>query len=531
MARDRTIYRCSACGAMEPKWAGRCSACGAWNELVEEHASPHRPVEADERTGPRVRPRPIAEVDTGRWHPAPTHVAELDRVLAGGLVPGSVTVLGGEPGIGKSTLLLQALAGLAKDGQPLPLRHAPRSRPSRCGCGPSGSGRCRPTCGWCRRRRCPRSSTTWPPSSPTCWRSTRSRRCYDPALASAPGSVAQVRECAHRLVRLAKDRGLATVLVGHVTKDGGLAGPRVLEHLVDTVLAFEGERHHALRLLRAAKHRFGSTDEPRAVRDDRCRARRRPRPVGPVPRRPAPRASPGPWSRRCSTGTGPLLVEVQALVTRHHLPTPRRSAQGLDGGRLALVLAVLGTPRPGPFTRARRPHGGGRRGERHRAGRRPGPGPRAAVGPHRACRCPTTSSPAERSGWAASCARCTRPRAAWPRRPAWASGGPWCRPALRRPCPGIEVLRAATLAEAVATGRCCRGPGATCSRPAHPEVVAQARRCTSTTTIRRWRPAAAPSSSPRSASWRRARRCGPASTASSRPRWAAWSWWATGPRC
>jgi DNA repair protein RadA/Sms len=163
---------------------------------------------------------------------------------------------------------------------------------------------------------------------------------YDPALPSAPGSVAQVRECAHRLVRASKDRGMASVLVGHVTKEGGLAGPRVLEHLVDTVLSFEGERHHALRLLRAVKHRFGSTDELGlfAMTDAGLDGVPDPSALFLADRRPG---TPGSVVAPVLDGHRPLLVEVQALTVKSNIPTPRRSAQGLDGGRLALVLAVL----------------------------------------------------------------------------------------------------------------------------------------------------------------------------------------------
>jgi len=348
MARDRTIYRCSACGGMEPKWAGRCSACGAWNELVEERAAPERRSQADGRTGPRVGPRPIAEVDTDRWHPAPTHVAELDRVLAGGLVPGSTAVLGGEPGIGKSTLLLQALAGLAKDGHRCLYVSAEESaeqvrlRAERLGALPPNL--------WL-------VSTTAVPEvledvaavAPDVLAIDSIQTVYDPALASAPGSVAQVRECAHRLARLAKDRSLATMVVGHVTKEGGLAGPRVLEHLVDTVLSFEGERHHALRLLRATKHRFGSTEGLGlfAMTDAGLEGVPDPSALFLADRRPG---TPGSVVAPVLDGHRPLLVEVQALVTATTASMPRRAAQGLDGGRLALVLAVLGRHVTGPFT-------------------------------------------------------------------------------------------------------------------------------------------------------------------------------------
>lgn len=343
MARPRTIYRCSECGAAEPKWAGRCPGCEAWNSLVEEierSAVAGRDVLLGGGAGPSTSVAlPIAEVDMEAWAPSATHLSELDRVLQGGLVPGSVTLLGGEPGIGKSTLLLQALAGLAKDGRRCLYVAAEESaqqvrlRADRLGALP-------PNLWLVADTALPHVIEHIDAVRPDVVAIDSIQTVYDPLLSSAPGSVAQVRECAHRLVRISKDRGVASVLVGHVTKDGSLAGPRVLEHLVDTVLSFEGERHHALRLLRAVKHRFGSIDElglfemtdmglagvpdPSAL----FLADRRPGTAGSVV---AP----------VLDGHRPLLVEVQALAVASHLPSPRRSAQGLDGGRLALVLAVL----------------------------------------------------------------------------------------------------------------------------------------------------------------------------------------------
>jgi DNA repair protein RadA/Sms len=324
---------------VEPKWAGRCAACEAWNSLVEEIERPttSSPAAAMAPTG--APPRPIAEVDIEAWAPSATHLGELDRVLQGGLVPGSVTLIGGEPGIGKSTLLLQALAGLAKDGRRCLYVTAEESaqqvrlRAERLGALP-------PNLWLVAETSMPHLLAHIDAVQPDVVAVDSIQTVFEPELSSAPGSVAQVRECAHRLVRASKERAMASMLVGHVTKDGGLAGPRVLEHLVDTVLSFEGERHHALRLLRATKHRFGSTDElglfamtgsgldgvpdPSAL----FLADRRPGTAGSVV---AP----------VLDGHRPLLVEVQALVVKSHIPTPRRSAQGLDSGRLALVLAVL----------------------------------------------------------------------------------------------------------------------------------------------------------------------------------------------
>lgn len=338
MARAKTIYRCSQCGAGEPKWTGRCTGCEAWNTLVEEVVPATSP--AAEAIGPTVAtPLPIAEVDTAAWAPAATRVGELDRVLQGGVVPGSVTVLGGEPGIGKSTLLLQALAGLAKAGRRCLYVTAEESaqqvrlRAERLGALP-------PNLWLVADTALPHLLAHIESVAPDVVAIDSIQAVFEPSLSSAPGSVAQVRECAHRLVRISKERAMASVLVGHVTKDGALAGPRALEHLVDTVLSFEGERHHALRLLRAVKHRYGSTDELGLfeMTDSGLSGVPDPSALFLADRRPG---TPGSIVAPVLDGHRPLLVEVQALVAKSAIPTPRRSAQGLDSGRLALVLAVL----------------------------------------------------------------------------------------------------------------------------------------------------------------------------------------------
>ena len=337
MAKAKTTYRCGECGATEPKWTGRCSGCEGWNTLVEELVEPAAVISA---AGPAAAvPMPIAEVNTEAWAPAATQVGELDRVLQGGLVPGSVTVLGGEPGIGKSTLLLQALAGLAKSGLRCLYVTAEESaqqvrlRAERLGTLP-------PNLWLVSDTALPHVLGHIASVQPDVVAIDSIQTVYEPSLSSAPGSVAQVRECAHRLVRVSKERAMASILVGHVTKDGALAGPRVLEHLVDTVLSFEGERHHALRLLRAVKHRFGSTDELGlfAMTGDGLAGVPDPSALFLADRRPG---TPGSIVAPVLDGHRPLLVEVQALVSPSQIPTPRRSAQGLDSGRLALILAVL----------------------------------------------------------------------------------------------------------------------------------------------------------------------------------------------
>ena len=339
MARLRTVYNCGDCGASHYKWAGKCDSCGAWNTLVEDVEDPnsHTTLAAGMALIPPGEAQPIGKLDASVGQPLSTGISELDRVLDGGLVPGSVTLLGGEPGIGKSTLLLQLLASwptrslyvtAEESAQQVRLRaerlHAVRDN-------------------------------LWLVSEPSLTNIIAAldkvqpellvidsiQAVADPALGSAPGSVVQVRGCAHRLVQEAKRRNIPTILVGHVTKDGGLAGPRVLEHVVDTVLSFEGERHHALRILRAVKHRFGSTNELGLFEMTELGL------VG-VPdasqmfladRRPG---TPGSVVVPTLEGQRPLLVEVQALTNAMsgNVP-PRRSAQGLDPGRLAMLLAVL----------------------------------------------------------------------------------------------------------------------------------------------------------------------------------------------
>jgi DNA repair protein RadA/Sms len=336
MAKVKAVFRCAACGGEAAKWLGRCPCCGEWGSLVEEPDGPRGGYLLVAPPGPAV---PIAEIDAGDGSPRPTGVGELDRVLGGGLVPGSVTLLGGEPGIGKSSLLLQAAASVAATGARCLYVTAEEStqqvrlRAERLGA---------------------LAARLWLAADtsiahvlahvdevgPDLLVVDSIQTVCDPDVGSAPGSVAQVRECAARLVAEAKQRGLAVVLVGHVTKDGALAGPRVLEHVVDTVLAFEGDRHHALRLLRAVKHRFGGTAELGLFEMTESGlvgvpdgsglflADRRAGVTGSVV---APTLE----------GQRPLLVEVQALVASSPLASPRRSAQGVDPGRLALLLAVL----------------------------------------------------------------------------------------------------------------------------------------------------------------------------------------------
>jgi DNA repair protein RadA/Sms len=339
MAKPRAVFRCSECGATAPKWVGRCPGCEEWNSLIEELDVPAS-ASAAALLGPSDRPVPISEVDVDEWATRATGIGELDRVLGGGLVPGSVTLVGGEPGIGKSTLLLQAVASIAADGAKVLYISAEESK-QQVRMRAERLGSLRPSLWLASETSLPHILDFVEEVQPEVLVVDSIQTVHHPDIGSAPGSVAQVRECAARLVGAAKAGGLAVVLVGHVTKEGGLAGPRVLEHVVDTVLAFEGERHHALRLLRASKHRFGATDQLGLFEMTDAGL------VGvPDPSRLflADRRKGVSGSVVVSTMEGhrPLLVEVQALVTPSRLASPRRSAQGLDAGRLSLLLAVLG---------------------------------------------------------------------------------------------------------------------------------------------------------------------------------------------
>ena len=339
MAKDKTAFRCRECGATAPRWEGRCHACGDWNTLVEEAQRA-----AKQRVEPLERPVSVVDVPLASGAHRSTHIDELDRVLGGGLVPGSVTLLGGEPGIGKSTLLLQMLTSLARAG-------------ARCllVCGEESAAQV--------RLRAERLDAIVPnlwlvadpevqavvahvqELEPDVLAVDSVQTLADVDLPAAPGSVTQVTECSHRLVRLAKDRAMATVLVGHVTKEGTLAGPRVLEHAVDTVLSFDGDRHHALRLLRAVKHRFGATGEIGLFEmgDGGLTTVADPAALLLADRQ---HGVAGCVVTPVLEGARVLLVEVQGLVSS--IPkdaevkiSPVRSTQGLDPKRLAVLLAVL----------------------------------------------------------------------------------------------------------------------------------------------------------------------------------------------
>jgi DNA repair protein RadA/Sms len=345
MARATSIHVCSDCGHETPRWRGQCPGCGAWNTLVEEAVA--RPVARGRRGvggGGPVAPVALGDVRAEAVTRLSTGIGELDRVLGGGVVPGSLVLIGGSPGIGKSTLTTMALANLVAGGRRTLYVSAEESaaqiklRAERLA--PAAGGR--------------RAALEIPVIAETdlgtvlaTLERERPEVCvidsvqtlHSTSLSGAPGSVGQVREVAGEIMRVAKTHAIAVLLVGHVTKEGALAGPRVLEHLVDCVLQFEGERERTYRTLRALKNRFGSTSEAGVfemrqdglveVLDASARF------VGEATR------APGSVVLAAMEGSRPLLVEVQALVSESDLEIPRRVVSGIDRNRLALVLAVL----------------------------------------------------------------------------------------------------------------------------------------------------------------------------------------------
>lgn len=339
MARARSVYRCTECGHDHPKWSGRCEGCGAWNSVAEEPLVLATAPRARAATRPATAARRLGEVAADRLVRWSTAMPELDFVLGGGLVPGSMTLIGGEPGIGKSTLLLQAAARLEGTGhrtlyasgeesvEQLRMR-ADRLEEDAAAVLVAGETRLEAIIDLARAE------------------ATRVlvldsiQTVYTDLLESAPGSVGQVRECAARLMRFAKESGTAVIVVGHVTKGGGIAGPKTLEHIVDTVLYFEGEASLDYRLLRATKNRYGSVDELGVFSMTGHGLVAVPNPSAVFL---AARATgtAGSAVTALMEGTRPVLVEVQALAAPSGYGTPQRVATGLDPKRLAVILAVL----------------------------------------------------------------------------------------------------------------------------------------------------------------------------------------------
>ena len=343
MAKPKLLYSCTECGAQLPKWAGQCPECGAWNSLVEVTALPSKGERSGRFAGYAgdaavATVQPLAEVAPDEVIRIPTGVAEFDRVLGGGLVPASVTLIGGDPGVGKSTLLLQTLVSLGKTlktlyvtGEESPEQVSLRAHRLNLS---AGDLRLLP------ETRVEAILAAAQEERPQVMVIDSIQTMYTELLQSAPGSVAQVRESAAQLVRYAKQTGTALFLVGHVTKEGALAGPRVLEHMVDTVLYFEGEGGSSFRVVRAIKNRFGAVNELGvfAMTERGLREVANPSAIF-LSRHEA--AVSGSAVMVTWEGSRPLLVEVQALVDESHLANPRRVTVGLEHNRLAMLLAVL----------------------------------------------------------------------------------------------------------------------------------------------------------------------------------------------
>lgn len=339
--RTRTIFRCSECGADFPKWQGKCDACGEWNTLVEEIiARSPRPsrVSAGAARPPSVAPTRIGEVQSARTSRVSSGLDELDFVLGGGLVPGSMILVGGEPGIGKSTLLLQVAGALAERSHEVLYVSGEESalqiklRAERLNAGERVSLFC--------ATELEDILATAGESAPSVVVVDSIQTVATADLEGAPGNVGQVRECAARLMRFAKSSGAAVIVVGHVTKGGGIAGPKTLEHIVDTVLYFEGEGSADHRVLRATKNRFGSVDEIGVFRMTEQGLIGVGNPSALFLGDREGRAS-GSATAALIEGTRPVLVEVQALAARAGFGTPQRVSTGFDSRRLALLLAVL----------------------------------------------------------------------------------------------------------------------------------------------------------------------------------------------
>jgi DNA repair protein RadA/Sms len=341
MAKAKSVYACTECGGQSLKWQGQCPACGAWNTLVESAiATPAKHRFA--AVAPGAALQKLAEVSAREAPRFSSGIGELDRVLGGGLVPGQVVLIGGDPGVGKSTLLLQALSKMVTEmsgelsalyvsGEESAEQVALRAQRLQLDCEKLDV---------LAEIQLERILEALAGAKPRVAVIDSIQTLYTEALSSAPGSVAQVRECVAQLARAAKQSGTAMIQVGHVTKEGALAGPRVVEHIVDTVLYFEGDTHQSFRLVRAFKNRFGPVNELGvfAMTDKGLRGVANPSALFLSQHR-------GEAAGSCimvtQEGTRPLLVEIQALVDAAHSPNPRRLAVGIEQNRLAMLLAVL----------------------------------------------------------------------------------------------------------------------------------------------------------------------------------------------
>ena len=337
MSKAKTIYTCTECGATAPKWQGQCPGCNVWNTLVETVEEKASPAARFQSLAPAAKLQVLSEIEAREADRIPTGIGEFDRALGGGLVGGGVVLIGGDPGIGKSTLLLQALAGLSaahrvlyvsgeESGEQVALRARRLSLETQ-------------RLQLLAEINLEKILAALQAEKPQVAVIDSIQTLWSDQLSSAPGSVAQVRECAAQLTRLAKTTGICVILVGHVTKEGALAGPRVLEHIVDTVLYFEGDTHSSFRLIRAFKNRFGAVNELGVFAMTERGLKGVSNPSAMFLSQHG-QAVPGSCVMVTQEGTRPLLVEVQALVDQSH-GNPRRLTVGLEAQRLAMLLAVL----------------------------------------------------------------------------------------------------------------------------------------------------------------------------------------------
>ena len=347
MARKKTLFRCQECGHEAAKWLGRCPDCGAWNSFVEE-AKPTKTHEAHENRSFRVpqtvsssaqRAIPLSEVPSSATDRKSTQISELDRVLGGGLVPGSLVLVGGDPGIGKSTLLLQALGKIPSSSQSA-LYISGEESPQQVKLRANRLGIRGENIRLLAETRADLIAQAIEKDPPAVVVVDSIQTVYDPKISSAPGSVSQIREVAARFLYLAKGLQVPVFLVGHVTKGGELAGPRILEHMVDTVLYFESSQGQPYRILRAHKNRFGSTNEIGVfeMRSSGLEVVQNPSELFLSER---PENAPGSVVLPAIEGTRPVLVEVQALVSPSNHGNPRRTCLGFDNSRAAMLVAVL----------------------------------------------------------------------------------------------------------------------------------------------------------------------------------------------
>ena len=324
--KEKFIFRCQSCGGQAPKWMGRCPECGAWDTLVEERIISG--VMKKKKSSFLAEPVPIDSVAVEESDRIKTGIAEFDRVLGGGLVDGSLILIGGDPGIGKSTLMLQVLSKLSDSGK-----------------------RCLYVSGEESVRQLSMRGKRLNSKSVSILAMVEGAKydalvidsiqtVFHPDVSSTPGSVTQIREAAMQFMRLAKSTGIPIFLVGHVTKVGAIAGPRIMEHMVDTVLYFEGDKSHVFRILRAVKNRFGPTNEIGVFEMNEKGLTQVPNPSA-VFLSERSSIAPGSVVTSCMEGTRPILVEIQGLVSSSSLGTPRRTVLGLDTHRVALIVAVM----------------------------------------------------------------------------------------------------------------------------------------------------------------------------------------------